>query len=158
MANGLWEADVWRQFRKNLISITSTGTTAVATFEDSSIERGNLIVGCEGSRSKVRAFLVGPEKTTPMDTGMTIINHSACCFTAEEALLFRKNHPVATCFYDPEIDGIFLLTGTNESFLRPFISAKGCRSDRTERSTPILQEKKISNLRSVRYGCSCPSQ
>lgn len=42
---------------------------------------------------------------------MTIINHAFTGYTAEQALLLRKYHPVATCFYDPNIHGIFLLTG-----------------------------------------------
>ncbi|KEF61158.1 uncharacterized protein A1O9_02723 [Exophiala aquamarina CBS 119918] len=88
----------------------STGSEVTATFEDGSTERGHLLVGCDGSRSKVRDYLVGSEATKPFDTGMTIINHAFTGYTAEQALLMRKYHPVATCFYDPNVDGIFLLT------------------------------------------------
>ncbi len=81
-----------------------------AKFEDGTEERGDFIVGADGSRSKVREFLVGAEKTKPLNTGMTIINHATSCYTAEQARLMRKHHPIAQCGYDPDIRGIFLLT------------------------------------------------
>jgi hypothetical protein len=100
-----------RKFKKRLVSVDSKNGIVIATFDDGSFEQGTLIVGCDGSRSKVREYLVGAEATKPSDTGMMIINHAASGFTAEQARLVRKYHPVATCFYDPEISGIFLLTG-----------------------------------------------
>lgn len=103
------------QFNKKLVSVTSTGSEVTATFDDGSIEKGNLIVGSDGSRSKVREFLVGAEAAKPFDTGMTIINHAYTGFTAEQALLLRKYDPIATCFYDPKVGGIFLLTGMFQS-------------------------------------------
>lgn len=99
------------QFNKKLVSVASNGSEVIATFEDGSTERGHFIVGCDGSRSKVREYLVGLEATMPFDTGMTIINYAFTGYTSEQALLMRKYHPVATCFYDPKVDGIFLLTG-----------------------------------------------
>ncbi|KAK5047212.1 hypothetical protein LTR84_006734 [Exophiala bonariae] len=102
--------DLNMSFGKKLVSVESNGSDITAGFEDGSTERGHLIVGCDGSRSKVREYLVGSEATKPFDTGMTIINHAFTGYTAEQALLMRKYHPVATCFYDPKIDGIFLLT------------------------------------------------
>ncbi len=98
----------------------STGSIVTATFEDGSTEQGQLIVGCDGSRSKVREYLVGSEATKPFNTGMTLINHAVDGYTAEQALLLRKCHPIATCFYDPEVDGIFLLTSMK--FLFPHAS------------------------------------
>lgn len=86
-----------------------------ATFEDGTTETGNLIVGCDGSRSKVREYLVGAEAAKPFDTGMTMINHAASVYTAEEALLLRKYHPVAVCGYTPDVHGIFLITSKSSS-------------------------------------------
>ncbi|KAK4893287.1 hypothetical protein LTR27_008410 [Elasticomyces elasticus] len=98
------------QFGKRLVSIATTAQNVTATFEDGYQESSNLIVGCDGSRSKVRELLVGRTLARPVDTGMTIINIAAACYTAEQALLMRKYHPISTCFYDPLVNGIFLLT------------------------------------------------
>ncbi|EXJ76522.1 uncharacterized protein A1O5_01030 [Cladophialophora psammophila CBS 110553] len=97
-------------FAKKLVSVESTGASVTAIFDDGSREKGSFMVGCDGSRSKVREYLVGPEAAKPYDTGMTIINHAASGFTPESARLLRKYHPIGTCFYDPEVSGIFLLT------------------------------------------------
>ena len=88
-----------------------TGRKATATFEDGTATAGSLIIGCDGSRSKVREFLVGKQAATPFDTGMTLINHAASGYTAEQARAMCKYHPISTCFYDPQVNGIFLLTG-----------------------------------------------
>lgn len=81
-----------------------------AKFEDGTEEQGDFVVGTDGSRSKVREFLVGAEKTKPVNTGMTIINHAGSGYTAEQARLMRSYHPISQCGYDPDIRGIFLLT------------------------------------------------
>lgn len=103
------------QFRKRVVAIESDRSTAKVTFDDGTVESGNLVIGADGSRSKVRQFLVGEEEGKPMDTGMTMINFAAKGYTAEQARLMRKYHPVATCCYDPEVHGIFLMTSLNGS-------------------------------------------
>ena len=113
-----------KQFKKRLSSISSTGTSVTATFEDGTQERGDFIVGTDGSRSKVREFLVGAEKTKPTNTGMTIINHAASGYTAEQARLMRQYHPIAQCGYDPNIRGIFLLTSMGPSY--PYLRLPFC--------------------------------
>ncbi|RVX72410.1 hypothetical protein B0A52_03598 [Exophiala mesophila] len=97
-------------FGKRLVTVESDGTTATAYFEDGSTESGNLIIGCDGSRSKVREFLVGKAASQPQETGMTLINHAFSGYTAEQALSFRRLHQVGTCAYHPDVHGIFLLT------------------------------------------------
>lgn len=40
----------------------SDGRVATATFEDGSVEHGDLLIGAEGAHSVVRESLFGPEK------------------------------------------------------------------------------------------------
>lgn len=102
--------DSTSQYGKRLVSVDSDGIVATATFEDGSTASGNLIIGCDGSRSKVREFLVGKAAAQPVETGMTLINHAVSGYTAEQALSFRKFHQIGTCGYHPDVHGIFLLT------------------------------------------------
>lgn len=98
------------KFKRKVVSIESDQSTVTVSFADGTSERGNIVVGADGSRSKVREYLVGPQEGKPEDTGMTMINFAAKGYTAEEAPLMRKYHPIATCVYDPDVHGIFLMT------------------------------------------------
>ncbi|KAM0799790.1 hypothetical protein BDR22DRAFT_898727 [Usnea florida] len=55
------------QYGKKLNAISNVpndrgGSTVIATFEDGSNMAGDLLVGADGAKSKVREFLLGPEK------------------------------------------------------------------------------------------------
>jgi len=91
-----------------MVSITTAASIAKIHFDDGSIEEGNLIVGCDGSRSKVREFLLG-KAAKPTDVGLHMINYIASGYTREQALLLRMYHPVLKLGYHPDIQGIFLL-------------------------------------------------
>jgi hypothetical protein len=101
------------QFRKHAILIEPNASTITVSFNDGTQEIGHLVVGCDGSRSKVREFLVGKEKAEPQNVGLTIINHSVTGLTAEQACTLRKYHPIVKLGYDPSIRGVFLIAGMN---------------------------------------------
>lgn len=71
-----------------------------------------MLIGCDGSRSKVRSFLVGEELAKPTDIDLTMMNHAAGGYTAEQAILLRKYHAIGKIAYHPDYYGNFLLTGT----------------------------------------------
>ncbi|EED15660.1 monooxygenase, putative [Talaromyces stipitatus ATCC 10500] len=105
-----WETELNMMFEKKLVSIAHGEDGLItASFSDGSEETGNLLVGCDGSRSKVREHLVGEELGKPTDIGMTMINHAAGGYTAEQALLLRKYHPIGKIAYHPDYYGNFLL-------------------------------------------------
>lgn len=62
-------------------------------FEDGTRAVGSCVIGCDGSRSRVREYLCG-ERARPVDTGTTMINHVAS-YTAEQARLLRMYHPIS---------------------------------------------------------------
>lgn len=59
----------------------------------------------------MRDSLVGEDFGKPTDIDMTMINHAAGGYTADQALLLRKYHPIGKLAYHPEYYGNFLLTG-----------------------------------------------
>ncbi|QKX59694.1 uncharacterized protein TRUGW13939_06834 [Talaromyces rugulosus] len=97
------------QFEKKLVDIVITQSGVVASFSDGTQYSGDLLVGCDGSHSKVREYLVGADLAKPVDIDLTMINHAVSGYTASQAHLLRKYHPIGKLGYDPQIYGIFLL-------------------------------------------------
>jgi 2-polyprenyl-6-methoxyphenol hydroxylase-like FAD-dependent oxidoreductase len=101
------------QFSKRAILIEPNASTVAILFDDGTQEIGHLVVGCDGSRSKIREFLVGKDKAKSQNVGLTIINHSVTGLTAEQTCTLRKYHPIVKLGYDPSIRGVFLIAGIN---------------------------------------------
>jgi len=62
---------------------------------------GSLLVGCDGSRSITRHFLVGKEAAQPSQMDLAMFNFP-CKFDAETAKLIRKQHPIFFNSYHPK--------------------------------------------------------
>lgn len=78
------------------------------TFEDGSEEVGDLLIGCDGSKSKVREFLVGVEGAKGVDTGFTMMNFAAS-YTADQARLLRSIPSMVTLGYHPDSSVTYFL-------------------------------------------------
>ena len=80
------------QYDKRLDHIESDGKVATAIFEDGTGEVGNLLIGAEGAHSKVRSFLLGPERSalqmSPVVSSIVIAK-----LPTEAALRFKDLHP-----------------------------------------------------------------
>ena len=90
------------QYGRELASIELGQTDkVVATFTNGTKASGDLIVGCDGTNSIVRKFLVGEDATQVEDLDIQMFNVS-CTFPKETALLQRMGHPVFKNSYHPD--------------------------------------------------------
>jgi 2-polyprenyl-6-methoxyphenol hydroxylase-like FAD-dependent oxidoreductase len=87
------------------------GDTVTAAFRDGSTETGSIIVGCDGSHSKVREFLVGHEAAKLHFVDLTMINFPQSGYTADEARLLQTMHPVFKIAAHPHKPGNGILAG-----------------------------------------------
>ena len=79
-----------------------------ACFEGGFKAVGSNLIGCDGSRSRVREFLVGAEDARPVDTDINILNFPYS-YTAEQARQLRAIHPIIKTAYHPEHGNGYLL-------------------------------------------------
>lgn len=95
--------DIDISYGKRLASLSyaEDGSAVTAHFEDGTSETGRLVIGADGSNSRVRTLLVGAERAKPkrLPTSATFINAS---FTREQALFLRSYHPLATVIVHPD--------------------------------------------------------
>lgn len=75
--------------------------TLTATFEDGLKVSGTLLVGCDGSRSATREFLVGKEAAQPTLMDIAMFNFT-CSFDAEIAKRLRGQGPIFFNSYHPK--------------------------------------------------------
>lgn len=130
------------KFDKKLVNIIhDQDGLVIALFSDGSQETGNLLVGCDGSRSIVRNFLVGEELGKPTNIDLAMINHATGGYTAEQAVLLRKYHPIGKIAYHPDYHGNFLLTGT---FIFRFCDISKLRQGKT--SPRLLQPRETRRM------------
>jgi 2-polyprenyl-6-methoxyphenol hydroxylase-like FAD-dependent oxidoreductase len=108
------------KYNKRLDHIESDGTLATAIFEDGTREAGNLLIGAEGAHSKVRGFLLGPDKAAlqmcPIISSATIAK-----LPADAALQFKDLHPRYLIALHP--NGYFAWIGGKSSGIKNPISA-----------------------------------
>ena len=90
------------------------GGRVVADFEDGTSEIGDTVVGCDGSHSKVREWLVGKEAAQMEDTGHNMINYAASGYTPDQVRLLRSKSPIVQlAFNHSKVPGAALLAGTS---------------------------------------------
>jgi 2-polyprenyl-6-methoxyphenol hydroxylase-like FAD-dependent oxidoreductase len=90
------------QYGKKFVELKtdSEGGTVTAMFEDGTKEEGKLLIGCDGAHSRVRNFLLSPEKAALKP--LPFLNEVVMTSLPEEiALAIRKVHPRAMAMLDP---------------------------------------------------------
>ncbi|KAF7511915.1 hypothetical protein GJ744_003148 [Endocarpon pusillum] len=97
------------QYGRKLVSIHKEFPGRVtACFEGDFKAVGSNLIGCDGSRSRVREFLVGTENARPIGTDISILNFPYS-YTAEQARELRGVHPIIKIAYHPEHGNVYLL-------------------------------------------------
>jgi len=100
------------RFGKRLTHVNSIGGIVTATFEDGTVERGNLLVGAEGAHSSTREFLLGKEKGALIPTPL-VSTVAMTRLPAEAALKMRAIHYRYTVNFHP--NGCFAWNSIHES-------------------------------------------
>lgn len=100
------------QFNKDLSRIHVADDQSVTVeFQDGTQATGNIVIGCDGSHSRVREFLVGVEAAKMQDLPLTMINHARATYTAEQAQQLTAYHPIVKLAKLPDLEGGVLLAG-----------------------------------------------
>jgi len=104
------------QFSKKLVDVVVTNGLVELHFDNGETATGDMIIGCDGSHSRVREFLVGRELAQNVFTGTTMVNYSGGTYSADQAKLLRSFHPIVQLCPHHNISSITLLAGIH-SFL-----------------------------------------
>lgn len=100
------------QFNKIFSRIHVADDKSVAIeFEDGTQASGSIVIGCDGSHSRVREFLVGVEAAKVKDLPLTMINHVRATYSVEQAQQLTAYHPIVKLAHLPGLNGSALLAG-----------------------------------------------
>lgn len=100
------------QFDKRLdrIEVAALKDVITAYFDDSSSVTARILIGCDGSRSKVRDILIGDKKLSDnRKAPYTLFNFTAT-FPDDVARSLRDIHPIFKVCYHPRLNMPYLLT------------------------------------------------
>ncbi|KAM3067369.1 hypothetical protein ACMFMF_009860 [Clarireedia jacksonii] len=97
------------QFGKTFNKVDVHANSVSVTFRDGTTETGSIAIGCDGSHSKVREFLVGYDAAQLEPVDLTMINYPLGGYTADEARLLQTMHPVFKIAAHPEKPGNAIL-------------------------------------------------
>ncbi|KAK3645381.1 hypothetical protein LTR56_009108 [Elasticomyces elasticus] len=93
--------DLEIEYGKTLRRVTVDSRGVSVQFDDGSQARGDMVIGADGSHSKVREYLVGVEAAKCEPIGLTMVNHAAGNYTPEQARILRAFHPIVQLSIHP---------------------------------------------------------
>lgn len=99
------------QFGKEVEKVSVEDDTVGVSFRDGTTASGSVAIGCDGSHSKVREFLVGHEASKLEPVDLTMINFPMGGYTVEEARLLQTLHPIFKIAAHPDKPGNGMLAG-----------------------------------------------
>ncbi|KAF2170151.1 hypothetical protein M409DRAFT_19757 [Zasmidium cellare ATCC 36951] len=86
--------DLNLEFNKRVQGVEVKDDIVKVTFEDGTTATGNMLIGADGSNSKVREFLVGHDAAQEEEIGLTTINFPWGGYTDEQARFLTSHHPI----------------------------------------------------------------
>ena len=99
------------QFFTKLVDIAVHDKHVSLAFDDGESVSGDIVIGCDGSHSRVREFLVGREVAQLGATWTTMVNYGGGSYTVEQPKLLRSYHPIVQPCPHHEISSVTLLAG-----------------------------------------------
>ena len=123
------------------------GQVVTAHFADESTYRGDILVGADGPKSKVRELLLGTERA--VNSSVRIIYNMAIVKygDAEKALHVRSGHPVNCLGYNPS--GLFSFISSAYFIFELYLRNPKMKQSRIYQ---ILSNQRLGPFRSVRHG------
>ncbi|ETS87347.1 hypothetical protein PFICI_01175 [Pestalotiopsis fici W106-1] len=109
------DLDIRYNKRLQRLTFDDSEKHVTAYFDDGSQHSGNMVIGCDGSRSKVREYIVGSEAAKQQDLGITMINFPSSHYIREQAIRNRDHHPILKLSFHPELPGTTLLAALDTS-------------------------------------------
>ncbi|OCK81663.1 FAD/NAD(P)-binding domain-containing protein [Lepidopterella palustris CBS 459.81] len=97
------------QYGKELAEVIEEGNQVTAVFTDGTKATGDVLVGCDGARSKTRDFICGEEMAQLTTVPLTMFNFTQQ-YTAEQALHVRKLNPIFATSIHPDFGAMFWLS------------------------------------------------
>ncbi|KAK3386095.1 hypothetical protein B0H63DRAFT_523416 [Podospora didyma] len=90
------------QYEKRLVSISTEDNEVIATFADGHVERGNLLIGAEGSKSVTRDWLFASSpKDGALINSLAVATTTLTTVDPETAVALKKLHPLYCIIFNP---------------------------------------------------------
>lgn len=97
------------QYGKEFVEAVEEGEQVVAVFADGTRVVGDVLVGCDGARSRVREVVCGEEAARVTTVPVSMINFTQM-YTAEQALHVRSLNPLFVTSIHPDLGVMFWLS------------------------------------------------
>jgi hypothetical protein len=103
------------QYGKELVEIKNEGDKVRCVFADGTDAIGDIVVGCDGAKSKARRCICGEEKGQLTKVPLSMLNFTEK-FPKETALTIRSMNPLFITSMHPDHGSMFWLSSKRASY------------------------------------------
>jgi 2-polyprenyl-6-methoxyphenol hydroxylase-like FAD-dependent oxidoreductase len=120
------------QYGKEVADVIEEGEDRVrVVFKDGTEVVGDVVIGCDGARSRVRECICGEEQAQLKTVPLSMLNFTSQ-FTAEQSLYLRKLNPLFITSIHPDHGTMFWISSKLFSHYFPFQSTLLPRNPNTD--------------------------